>query len=158
VATGIQNQGKTASARMAAGVLTDGWWLLALGAALFGISLIALARDMSHWGATDLTIYRHAGLTALRSGDLYCPAFGGGRLTYPPFSALLFTALTGPLSEARWLMTGASTAALAVTGWMAAGLYALAGLAILCAVALVVSSYPTSRSPAGCVSRLRRTA
>ena len=100
--------------------MADGRWLLALGAALFGISLVALARDVSHWGTPDLMIYRHAGLTALRGGDLYGPAFGGGRFTYPPFSALVFTAVTEPQTGARWIMTGASVVALAATGWVAA--------------------------------------
>lgn len=33
---------------MAADVIADGRWLLAVGAALFAISLIALGRDVSH--------------------------------------------------------------------------------------------------------------
>ncbi|HEX6523448.1 MAG TPA: glycosyltransferase 87 family protein [Streptosporangiaceae bacterium] len=106
---------------MAADVLADGRWLLAMGAALFAISLIALGRDVSHWATPDLMIYRHAGQTALRSGDLYTSSFGSARFTYPPFSALMFEVLSGPVTQVKWIMTGASVVALTVTGWVAAG-------------------------------------
>ena len=106
---------------MAADVIADGRWLLAVGAALFAISLIALGRDVSHWTTPDLMIYRHAGQTALRSGDLYTSSFGSARFTYPPFSALMFEVLSGPVSQTKWIMTGASVVALTVVGWVAAG-------------------------------------
>ena len=95
--------------------------MLALGAALFSITLAAVAHDVGHWGTPDLVIYRHAGLTAWHSGQLYTAAFGTGRFTYPPFAALVFEALTLPLAATRWIMTGTSLAALAVAAWVSAG-------------------------------------
>jgi alpha-1,2-mannosyltransferase len=66
--------------------------------ALYGLSLGALfASHLGHgWGFIDLTIYREGGEAVLRGAHLYDLRFPGAlAFTYPPVSALLFTALTG---------------------------------------------------------------
>jgi alpha-1,2-mannosyltransferase len=116
-----------------------GSWLLALGAALFAISLMVVARDVSHWNTPDLVIYRHAGLTALHSGPLYTRSFGPGNFNYPPFAALMFVTLAVPLAGARWLMTGTSMVALALSAWAIAGVAGVRKPTIRVGAALVIA-------------------
>jgi alpha-1,2-mannosyltransferase len=80
--------------------------------ALYAVSVAALlASHLGHgWGFIDLGIYRDGGEAVLRGAHLYDLRFPGAlAFTYPPLSALLFTALT-PLSMGvlEPLVTGAS--------------------------------------------------
>jgi alpha-1,2-mannosyltransferase len=65
--------------------------------ALYASSVAALlASHLGHgWGFIDLAIYRDAGEAVVRGAHLYELRFPGAlAFTYPPLSALLFTALT----------------------------------------------------------------
>jgi hypothetical protein len=80
--------------------------------ALYAVSVATLlASHLGHgWGFIDLGIYRDGGEAVLRGAHLYDLRFPGAlAFTYPPLSALLFTALT-PLSMGvlEPLVTGAS--------------------------------------------------
>jgi alpha-1,2-mannosyltransferase len=85
---------------------------LAACAAIYGVSIAALlASHLGHgWGFGDLTIYRYGGEAVLRGAHLYDLRFPGAlAFTYPPVSALMFTALTLPSPELlRPLLTGVS--------------------------------------------------
>jgi alpha-1,2-mannosyltransferase len=78
-------------------------------AALYAASAGALL--LSHlghgWGFVDLAIYRDGGEAALHGEHLYALRFPGAlAFTYPPFAALLFTALTAaPMASLRALAT-----------------------------------------------------
>jgi alpha-1,2-mannosyltransferase len=80
--------------------------------ALYAASVAALlASHLGHgWGFIDLSIYRDGGEAVLRGAHLYDLRFPGAlAFTYPPLSALLFTALT-PVSIGMLepLVTGVS--------------------------------------------------
>jgi hypothetical protein len=81
-------------------------------AATYGASIAVLLRShLGHgWGFVDLTVYRYGGEAVLRGAHLYDLRFPGAlAFTYPPLSALSFTALTVPSPELlRPLLTGAS--------------------------------------------------
>src|ERR1700716_1784311 len=65
-------------------------------AALYGLSILALrVSHMGHgWPFVDLAVYRQGGEATLAGRDLYDLRFPGAlAFTYPPASALLFTAL-----------------------------------------------------------------
>jgi alpha-1,2-mannosyltransferase len=85
---------------------------LAACAAIYGVSIAALlASHLGHgWGFGDLTVYRYGGEAVLRGAHLYDLRFPGAlAFTYPPLSALMFTALTVPSPELlRPMLTGAS--------------------------------------------------
>jgi alpha-1,2-mannosyltransferase len=85
---------------------------LAACAAIYGVSIAALlASHLGHgWGFVDLTVYRYGGEAVLRGAHLYDLRFPGAlAFTYPPLTALTFTALTVPSPELlRPLLTGAS--------------------------------------------------
>jgi alpha-1,2-mannosyltransferase len=94
------------------------------------ISLAAYAADVAlhsrglllNW--YDLGVYHHAGLIARHDpATLYSWQLRPGiRFTYTPFAAVAFAAGSLlPLGMLHWLMTAASLAALAVTGWLTLG-------------------------------------
>jgi alpha-1,2-mannosyltransferase len=71
--------------------------LLAGCLALYAVSVAALLTShLGHgWGFIDLGVYRDGGEAVLRGAHLYDLRFPGAlAFTYPPLSALLFTALT----------------------------------------------------------------
>jgi alpha-1,2-mannosyltransferase len=80
--------------------------------ALYAASAAALlASHLGHgWGFIDLTIYRDGGEAVLRGAHLYGLRFPGAlAFTYPPLSALLFTALrTVSMGVLEPLVTGVS--------------------------------------------------
>jgi alpha-1,2-mannosyltransferase len=84
----------------------------AVCAAIYAVSIAALL--LSHlgrgWGFVDLTIYRDGGEAVLSGAHLYDLRFPGAlAFTYPPFAALLFTALTLPsMALLKPLLTGAN--------------------------------------------------
>ncbi|MFG2945805.1 glycosyltransferase 87 family protein [Streptomyces adustus] len=71
---------------------------LALGACLFSFTAFWIAQRAAHVSMIDLMVYRAEGATVRAGGDLYALRATAEHLptTYPPFAALLFTALTLP--------------------------------------------------------------
>ena len=109
---------------------------LALAVAAALISLAAYVADTAlhsrglllNW--YDLGVYNHAGLIARHDpATLYSWQLRPGiKFTYTPFAAMAFAAGSLlPLSMLHWLMTAASLAALAVTGWLTLGALGWAG-------------------------------
>lgn len=88
-------------------------------AALYAISILALR--LSHmgrsWPFVDLGVYRQGAEATLSGGDLYALRFPGAlAFTYPPASALLFTALVPwRMAVLEPLVTGASVLLLPLT-------------------------------------------
>jgi alpha-1,2-mannosyltransferase len=94
---------------------------LVIGALAFATALTLTARSAAHWATPDLWVYRHAGLTALNSGQLYAASFGKAEFSYPPFAALLFEPMAISFTQVKWIMTVLSMLALAVSAWAALG-------------------------------------
>ncbi|MFF0778844.1 glycosyltransferase 87 family protein [Streptomyces sp. NPDC003720] len=71
---------------------------VAAGACLVSFTAFWLAQRAAHVSMIDLMVYRAEGATVLAGGDLYALRATTAHLptTYPPFAALLFTALTLP--------------------------------------------------------------
>jgi hypothetical protein len=88
-------------------------------AALYGLSILALrVSHMGHgWPFVDLAVYRQGGEATLAGRDLYALRFPGAlAFTYPPASALLFTALVPwRMAMLEPLATAASMLLLPVT-------------------------------------------
>jgi alpha-1,2-mannosyltransferase len=102
-------------------------WQLPAAAAACALSLAACVADASaHHLLTwfDLAVYNHAGLLARTAPQqLYSWQLRPGiKFTYPPMAALIF-AVTSllPWAVLKWLVIGASLAALAATIWMTLG-------------------------------------
>ena len=129
----------------------DGTWLVvggvlacAIAATCYLVSMFAHPLHMAlNW--YDFRVYWHAGEVARHSpGTLYSWRFGPEvRFTYTPFAAALFSLMSlMSWTLAKWLMTGASIGALALTvsmtfrqlGWH--GRRWLGAVLALCAVAL----------------------
>ena len=129
----------------------EGGWLViggtlacALAVTCYLVSMFAHPLHMAlNW--YDFRVYWHAGQVARHSpGTLYSWRFGPEvRFTYTPFAAALFSLMTlMPWVVAKWLMTGASIAALVLTvsmtfrqlGWH--GRRRLAAVLAISAVAL----------------------
>jgi alpha-1,2-mannosyltransferase len=81
-------------------------------AALYvGSVSVLLVSHLGHgWGFVDLTVYRDGGEAVLRGAQLYDLRFPGAlAFTYPPLSAVIFTALTPPsMGVLEPLVTGVS--------------------------------------------------
>ncbi|MFF8425619.1 glycosyltransferase 87 family protein [Streptomyces sp. NPDC016566] len=71
---------------------------LAVGACLVSFTAFWLAQRAAHVTMIDLMVYRAEGAAVRAGGDLYALRATAAHLpsTYPPFAALLFTALTLP--------------------------------------------------------------
>jgi len=71
---------------------------VAAGACLVSFTAFWLAQRAAHVSMIDLMVYRAEGATVRAGGDLYALRATAAHLptTYPPFAALLFTALTLP--------------------------------------------------------------
>nr|WP_308288216.1 glycosyltransferase 87 family protein [Streptomyces corallincola] len=71
---------------------------VAAGVCLLSFAVFWWAQRAAHVSLIDLRVYRAEGATVLSGGDLYALRATAARLptTYPPFAALLFTALTVP--------------------------------------------------------------
>ncbi|OXY89827.1 glycosyltransferase 87 family protein [Streptomyces diastatochromogenes] len=71
---------------------------VAVGACLVSFTAFWLAQRAAHVTMIDLMVYRAEGATVRAGGDLYALRATAAHLptTYPPFAALLFTALTLP--------------------------------------------------------------
>ncbi|MFE3632910.1 glycosyltransferase 87 family protein, partial [Streptomyces sp. NPDC059168] len=71
---------------------------VAAGACLVSFTVFWLAQRAAHVSMIDLMVYRAEGATVRAGGDLYALRATAAHLptTYPPFAALLFTALTLP--------------------------------------------------------------
>jgi len=89
----------------------------------------------------DLDVYARGGLAILRGESLYDVGVNGLRFTYPPFAAVLFTALAStPAEIARWLFTAGSLACYltlvlvwcrsARVGWLPGALVGAAGMTL----------------------------
>jgi alpha-1,2-mannosyltransferase len=103
-------------------------WMIAVGVAVFAVSLTALTvlevASAGQRSMLDLQIYRWAGLLARHAGDLYGSRFPHYHLgfTYPPMAALVFAALAAvPMLALKWLVTVGSIASLVVTLWLTWG-------------------------------------
>lgn len=81
--------------------------LAAAAGCLVSFCLFLLAQRASHADSVDLLVYRAEGWTVRTGGDLYAMrvAHRGLPATYPPFAALLFTALTLPGTTALRVLT-----------------------------------------------------
>ena len=76
------------------------------------------ARSSAHF--VDIQVYRMGGAAVLHGEDLYRLRLGVLPFTYPPFAAVLLTALAVvPFGAVVVLLTGASVAALPVTLYLA---------------------------------------
>ena len=76
------------------------------------------AHSSAHFA--DIQVYRMGGAAVLRGEDLYRLRLGTLPFTYPPFAAVVLTALAAvPFGAAVVLLTGASVAALPVTLYLA---------------------------------------
>ncbi|MFF7729852.1 glycosyltransferase 87 family protein [Streptomyces sp. NPDC008001] len=81
--------------------------LAAAAGCLISFCLVLLAQRASHVTSTDILVYRAEGWTVRTGGDLYAMRATprGLPATYPPFAALLFTALTLPGTTALRVLT-----------------------------------------------------
>ena len=132
---------------------------LVWAAAAFALALGAWVADIATHpidltlGWFDLNIYNHAGLITRHATDtLYSWHFRPGvQYLYTPFAALGFAAGSlVPWAVLKWLMTGASLAAMIVTVWVTFGQLGWAGrrrtAAVLGVSALALWSEPVLRS------------
>ncbi|MFF7973249.1 glycosyltransferase 87 family protein [Streptomyces sp. NPDC007905] len=90
---------------------------VAVGACLVSFTAFWLAQRAAHVSMIDLMVYRAEGATVRAGGDLYALRATAAHLppTYPPFAALLFTALTLPGTVTlRTLATAGNLALLVV--------------------------------------------
>jgi alpha-1,2-mannosyltransferase len=110
-----------------------------IAVAVFVTVLTLAARSAGHWATPDLWVYRHAGLTALKSGQLYAASFGKAKFTYPPFAALLFETMAMSFTQVKRLMTVLSVLALAVSAWAALGAAGLRARAARTGAALALA-------------------
>jgi alpha-1,2-mannosyltransferase len=79
---------------------------------------VLAARSSAHF--VDIQVYRMGGAAVLHGEDLYRLRLGTLPFTYPPFAAVVLTALAAiPFAAVVVLMTGASVAALPVTLYLA---------------------------------------
>ncbi len=81
--------------------------LAAAAGCLVSFCLFLLAQRASHVASIDVLVYRAEGWTVRTGGDLYAmrATHRGLPATYPPFAALLFTALTLPGTTALRILT-----------------------------------------------------
>ncbi|WP_443057926.1 glycosyltransferase 87 family protein [Streptomyces sp. KLMMK] len=81
--------------------------LAAAAGCLLSFGLFLLAQRASHVTSVDVLVYRAEGWTVRTGGDLYAmrATHRGLPATYPPFAALLFTALTLPGTTALRVLT-----------------------------------------------------
>lgn len=81
--------------------------LAAAAGCLVSFCLFLLAQRASHVTSIDVLVYRAEGWTVRTGGDLYAmrATHRGLPATYPPFAALLFTALTLPGTTALRVLT-----------------------------------------------------
>nr|WP_245684497.1 glycosyltransferase 87 family protein [Streptomyces roseoverticillatus] len=81
--------------------------LAAAAGCLVSFGLFLLAQRASHVASIDVLVYRAEGWTVRTGGDLYAmrATHRGLPATYPPFAALLFTALTLPGTTALRVLT-----------------------------------------------------
>src|SRR6201989_770172 len=105
--------------RRALGARTGVAWVAAAAYLASAAACCALAaRSSAHF--VDIQVYRMGGAAVLHGEDLYRLRLGTLPFTYPPFAAVVLTALaTIPFAAAVVLMTGASVAALPVTLYLA---------------------------------------
>lgn len=90
---------------------------VAVGACLLSFAAFWLAQRAAHVTMVDLMVYRAEGAAVRAGGDLYALRATAAHLppTYPPFAALLFTALTLPdTTVLRTLATAGNLALLVV--------------------------------------------
>ncbi|WP_333773799.1 glycosyltransferase 87 family protein [Streptomyces sp. IBSBF 3136] len=90
---------------------------VAVGACLLSFAAFWLAQRAAHVTMVDLLVYRAEGAAVRAGGDLYALRATTAHLppTYPPFAALLFTALTVPgTTVLRTLATAGNLALLVV--------------------------------------------
>ncbi|MFJ9814790.1 glycosyltransferase 87 family protein [Streptomyces sp. NPDC101151] len=90
---------------------------VAVGACLVSFTAFWLAQQAAHVSMVDVMVYRAEGATVRAGGDLYALRATATHLptTYPPFAALLFTALTLPdTGTLRTLATAGNLALLVV--------------------------------------------
>ncbi|MFJ4982887.1 glycosyltransferase 87 family protein [Streptomyces sp. NPDC088732] len=97
--------------------------VVAAAVCLVSFAAFCLAQRAAHVSMIDLTVYRAEGWTVRQGGDLYAMRVTHAQLpnTYPPFAALLFTALT---------VLPAGAAQIAVTALNLGLLVALASLSL----------------------------
>ncbi|MBV9796213.1 MAG: DUF2029 domain-containing protein [Actinobacteria bacterium] len=114
-----------------------GGWLLALGLVVFLAVLAVYVADLRTHLATmtamrDLVVYRDGGLITRQvsppyNGARYAPLYswtgtGGVQFTYAPIAAVIFAVGSLlPWLVLRWVMTGASLAALVWSAWLMFG-------------------------------------
>ncbi|WP_373034999.1 glycosyltransferase 87 family protein [Streptomyces sp. NRRL B-2790] len=89
---------------------------VAVGACLVSFMAFWLAQRAAHVSMIDLMVYRAEGASVRAGGDLYALRATAAHLptTYPPFAALLFTALTLPDTVVLRLLATAGNLALLV--------------------------------------------
>src|SRR5262249_34538695 len=113
------------------GAFAPGLGALVFVAAL-GAYALAAAHDPRHlWSMIDLQVYRWGGEMARHHRDVYDLKFEGFlSFTYTPLAILAFDLISHlSLAVLRFVMTGASLAALVGALWVAFGLAALDGAA-----------------------------
>ena len=94
------------------------WVAAAVYLASAAACCVLAARSSAHF--VDIQVYRMGGAAVLHGEDLYRLRLGTLPFTYPPFAAVVLTALAAiPFAAAVVLMTGASVAALPVTLYLA---------------------------------------
>ena len=94
------------------------WGAAAVYLASAAACCVLAARSSAHF--VDIQVYRMGGAAVLHGEDLYRLRLGTLPFTYPPFAAVVLTALaTIPFAAVVVLMTGASVAALPVTLYLA---------------------------------------
>jgi alpha-1,2-mannosyltransferase len=94
------------------------WVAAAVYLASAAACCVLAARSSAHF--VDIRVYRMGGAAVLHGEDLYRLRLGALPFTYPPFAAVLLTALAAvPFGAAVVLLTGANAAALPVTLYLA---------------------------------------
>ena len=94
------------------------WVAAAVYLASAAACCVLAARSSAHF--VDIQVYRMGGAAVLHGEDLYRLRLGVLPFTYPPFAAVVLTALAAvPSGAAVVLLTGASMAALPVTLYLA---------------------------------------